>query len=81
MPQPLLIQNLKRLDREDTMSTIVDLYKIVGKDVKDTDEIIKKIKEYQEAHPDHVVRVGLKFDEKGKLQIVPIQELERYTSF
>ena len=62
------------------MSTIVDLYEIVGKDVKNTDEIIQKIKEYQEAHPDHVVRVGLKFDEKGKLQIVPIQELERYKS-
>ena len=62
------------------MSTIVDLYEIVGKDVKNTDEIIQKIKEYQEAHPDHVVRVGLKFDENGKLQIVPIQELERYKS-
>ena len=62
------------------MSTIVDLYEIVGKDVKNTDEIIQKIKEYQEAHPDHVVRVGLKFDEKGKLQIVSIQELERYKS-
>ena len=62
------------------MSTIVDLYEIVSKDVKDTDEIIQKIKEYQEAHPDHVVRVGLKFDENGKLQIVPIQELERYKS-
>ena len=63
------------------MATIVDLNKIVSKDVKDTDEIIQKIREYQEAHPHHVVRVGLKFDEKGKLQIVPIQELERYTSF
>ena len=62
------------------MATIVDLNKIVSKDVNDTDEIIQKIKEYQEAHPEHVVRVGLKFDEKGKLQIVPIQELERYTS-